>query len=215
MDGSLYFPHIVSTASGHQKRKAACLSTQLNCNLLNKKDWQWEIQLLFSFHVLELITELELSLLNISISPLPSQICHNRIKTNSAASHYRAVCRALVAEVGDLKLFLQKISDGETEQMRLSVDAQASKQELDQLFLNDWVSKSQRGSGHKNLQTEGEFVNWWLWIKGRVCKQSISDCSLFDTHYDDWLITLTRHDAMKDVCGSWIVFAIKSFIDKW
>lgn len=114
---------------------------------------------LFSFHVLELITELELSLLNISISPLPSQICHNRIKTNSAASHYRAVCRALVAEVGDLKLFLQKISDGETEQMRLSVDAQASKQELDQLFLNDWVSKSQRGSGHKNLQTEGEFVN--------------------------------------------------------
>lgn len=46
----------------------------------------------------------------------------------------------MVAEVGDLKLFLQKISDGETEQMRLSVDAQASKQELDQLFLNDWVS---------------------------------------------------------------------------
>lgn len=61
--------------------------------------------------------------------------------------------------MGDLKLFLQKISDGETEQMRLSVDAQASKQELDQLFLNDWVSKSRRGSGHKNLQTEGEFVN--------------------------------------------------------
>lgn len=44
--------------------------------------------------------------------------------------------------MGDLKLFLQKISDGETEQMRLSVDAQASQQELDGLYLNDWVSRS-------------------------------------------------------------------------
>lgn len=71
---------------------------------------------------------------------LHDQICHNRIKTTNPESHYKAVCRALVAEVADLKLFLQKISDGETETMRLSVDAQASKQELDKLFLNDWVS---------------------------------------------------------------------------
>lgn len=79
----------------------------------------------------------------LSLPPLV-QICHNRIKTYSPESHYKAVCRALVAEVGDLKMFLKKISDGDTEQLRMSVDAQASKQELDQLYINDWVS---RGGG--------------------------------------------------------------------
>ena len=81
------------------------------------------------------------------------QICHNRCKTYCPESHYKAVCRALVTEVGDLKLFLQKIKDGETEQMRLSVDAQASKQELDQLYLNDWVS---RGVGWPPSEGTGE-----------------------------------------------------------
>ena len=84
---------------------------------------------------------------------LLAQICHNRCKTYCPESHYKAVCRALVTEVGDLKLFLQKIKDGETEQMRLSVDAQASKQELDQLYLNDWVS---RVSGGHRLREQGK-----------------------------------------------------------
>lgn len=45
-----------------------------------------------------------------------------------------------MAEAGDLKLFLQKILDGGTEQLRINVDAQTSKQELEKLQFNDWVS---------------------------------------------------------------------------
>lgn len=49
-----------------------------------------------------------------------------------------------MAEAGDLKLFLQKILDGGTEQLRINVDAQTSKQELEKLKFNDWVSLANR-----------------------------------------------------------------------
>nr|CAD7194216.1 unnamed protein product [Timema douglasi] len=54
-----------------------------------------------------------------------------------ADSHYRAVCRALVAEALELSSFLDKVSQGTQE---LQNKAEAHSTDLDNLKFSDWVS---------------------------------------------------------------------------
>lgn len=71
-----------------------------------------------------------------------SQICNDHVGSHEpeeADSHYRAVCRALVAEAQELSSFLQKISEG-TNDLRQKTDMVASSEALDCLNFQDWVS---------------------------------------------------------------------------
>ncbi|PNF39243.1 hypothetical protein B7P43_G17339 [Cryptotermes secundus] len=54
-----------------------------------------------------------------------------------ADAHYRAVCRALVAEALELSSFLEKVSQGTQE---LRAKAEAASTDLDKLQFSDWVS---------------------------------------------------------------------------
>ncbi|CAG2058424.1 unnamed protein product [Timema podura] len=56
-----------------------------------------------------------------------------------ADSHYRAVCRALVAEALELSSFLDKVSQGTQE---LQNKAEAHSTDLDNLKFSDWVSSA-------------------------------------------------------------------------
>ena len=70
------------------------------------------------------------------------QICKDHVgapETDEADSHYRAVCRALVAEVQELSSFLQKVSEG-TNELYIKADTVASSEALDCLNFQDWVS---------------------------------------------------------------------------
>ncbi|KAJ9600523.1 hypothetical protein L9F63_026339, partial [Diploptera punctata] len=66
--------------------------------------------------------------------------CCNHLGASSpheADAHYRAVCRALVAEAIELSSFLEKVSQGTQE---LRAKAEASSTDLDKLQFSDWVS---------------------------------------------------------------------------
>lgn len=68
------------------------------------------------------------------------QRCCNHLGAPSpqqADAHYRAVCRALVAEALELSSFLEKVSQG-TEELRAK--AEAASTDLDKLQFSDWVS---------------------------------------------------------------------------
>jgi spire-like protein len=68
------------------------------------------------------------------------QRCCNHLGAPSpqqADAHYRAVCRALVAEALELSSFLEKVSQGTQE---LRAKAEAASTDLDKLQFSDWVS---------------------------------------------------------------------------
>lgn len=70
------------------------------------------------------------------------QICQDHVgatEPEEADAHYRAVCRALVAEALELSSFLQKVSEG-TNDLRQKTDTIASSEALDCLNFQDWVS---------------------------------------------------------------------------
>lgn len=54
--------------------------------------------------------------------------------------HYKAVCRALVTETLELRVFLQKIYRGDTDNLRVKADIETTKHELQTLAFSDWVS---------------------------------------------------------------------------
>lgn len=64
-------------------------------------------------------------------------ICCKRIQPNPR-NHYRAVCRALVTEFQELQSFLQKISRGDSQQLQLEADVEAST-DLQQFGFSDWA----------------------------------------------------------------------------
>ena len=69
------------------------------------------------------------------------QVCRGHVGTrgtDEADVHYRAVCRALVAEAQELSSFLQKVSEG-TNDLYLRTDTVASSEALDNLNFQDWV----------------------------------------------------------------------------
>ena len=66
------------------------------------------------------------------------QRCCNHLGAPSpheADTHYRAVCRALVAEALELSSFLEKVSQG-TQELRAKAEAST---DLDKLQFADWV----------------------------------------------------------------------------
>lgn len=68
------------------------------------------------------------------------QRCCNHLGASSpqqADAHYRAVCRALVAEALELSSFLEKVSQG-TQELRAKAEAEST--DLDKLQFTDWVS---------------------------------------------------------------------------
>lgn len=72
------------------------------------------------------------------------QVCEDHVGASApeeADSHYRAVCRALVAEALELSSFLQKVSEG-TNDLRRKADTEASSEALDNLNFVDWVSST-------------------------------------------------------------------------
>ncbi|KAJ9592610.1 hypothetical protein L9F63_015748, partial [Diploptera punctata] len=67
--------------------------------------------------------------------------CCNHLGASSpheADAHYRAVCRALVAEAIELSSFLEKVSQGTQE---LRAKAEASSTDLDKLQFSDWSTE--------------------------------------------------------------------------
>lgn len=70
-------------------------------------------------------------------------MCSKHIGAGSqqqADAHYRAVCRALVAEALELSSFLEKVSQG-TKELRAKAETNACT-DLDSLKFSDWVSVS-------------------------------------------------------------------------
>ncbi|XP_065200343.1 protein spire isoform X2 [Planococcus citri] len=69
------------------------------------------------------------------------KVCEDHVgatKPEEADSHYRAVCRALVAEALELSSFLEKVSEG-TNDLRQKADTEASSEALDNLNFEDWA----------------------------------------------------------------------------
>ncbi|XP_055710366.1 protein spire isoform X3 [Phlebotomus papatasi] len=65
-------------------------------------------------------------------------LCSKRVSPSFPNDHYKAVCRALATESIELRIFLQKVLQGEAEVLRIQADAETSQQELDKLGFNDW-----------------------------------------------------------------------------
>lgn len=68
------------------------------------------------------------------------QLCTPRVLPTKPNEHYKAVCRALAMECLELRIFLQKVLRGDTENLRINADVQSSRQELQNLGFSDWVS---------------------------------------------------------------------------
>lgn len=64
-------------------------------------------------------------------------LCNKRVNS-SANIHYNAVCRALATESIELRVFLQKISCGDTNNLHFIANTETSKQELLTLPSSDW-----------------------------------------------------------------------------
>ncbi|GAB0100143.1 Protein spire [Sergentomyia squamirostris] len=67
------------------------------------------------------------------------ELCSKRVSPSFPNDHYKAVCRALATESIELRIFLQKVLQGEAEVLRIQADAETSQQELDKLGFNDWA----------------------------------------------------------------------------
>ncbi|XP_059609442.1 protein spire isoform X2 [Phlebotomus argentipes] len=67
------------------------------------------------------------------------ELCSKRVSLSFPNDHYKAVCRALATESIELRIFLQKVLQGESESLRIQADAETSQQELDKLGFNDWA----------------------------------------------------------------------------
>ncbi|XP_055681316.1 protein spire isoform X2 [Lutzomyia longipalpis] len=67
------------------------------------------------------------------------ELCSKRVSPSYPNDHYKAVCRALATESLELRIFLQKVLQGEAEALRIQADAETSQQELDKLGFNDWA----------------------------------------------------------------------------
>ncbi|XP_037811327.1 protein spire isoform X2 [Lucilia sericata] len=67
------------------------------------------------------------------------EACKNHIKPTVPEEHYKAVCRALVTETLELRIFLQQVLNQGADNLHLKVDSQTSQQELAKLGFNDWA----------------------------------------------------------------------------
>ncbi|XP_055916188.1 protein spire isoform X2 [Eupeodes corollae] len=67
------------------------------------------------------------------------EACRDHVKPTVPEDHYKAVCRALVTEALELRIFLQKVFNDDTESLRIKADSQTSKQELAKLGFSDWA----------------------------------------------------------------------------
>ncbi|KAI8043395.1 hypothetical protein M5D96_004727 [Drosophila gunungcola] len=68
------------------------------------------------------------------------ETCRNHIKTTLPENHYRAVCRALVTETIELRVFLQQVLNnaGAEKLIKASESSTTTQQELAKLGFNDW-----------------------------------------------------------------------------
>ncbi|XP_039228930.1 protein spire isoform X1 [Drosophila yakuba] len=67
------------------------------------------------------------------------ETCRNHIKTTLPENHYRAVCRALVTETIELRVFLQQVlNNGAEKLIKASESSATTQQELAKLGFNDW-----------------------------------------------------------------------------
>ncbi|XP_052853182.1 protein spire isoform X1 [Drosophila gunungcola] len=69
------------------------------------------------------------------------ETCRNHIKTTLPENHYRAVCRALVTETIELRVFLQQVLNnaGAEKLIKASESSTTTQQELAKLGFNDWA----------------------------------------------------------------------------
>ncbi|XP_075153614.1 spire type actin nucleation factor isoform X2 [Haematobia irritans] len=67
------------------------------------------------------------------------EACKNHIKPTVPEEHYKAVCRALVTETLELRIFLQQVLNNGANNLHLKADSQASQQELAKFDFNDWA----------------------------------------------------------------------------
>uniref|UniRef100_A0A1A9WMD6 KIND domain-containing protein n=1 Tax=Glossina brevipalpis TaxID=37001 RepID=A0A1A9WMD6_9MUSC len=67
------------------------------------------------------------------------QACANHIKPIVPEEHYKAVCRALVTETLELRIFLQQVLNDNVAKLHLKSEFQTSQQELAKLGFNDWA----------------------------------------------------------------------------
>ncbi|XP_073827231.1 spire type actin nucleation factor isoform X2 [Musca autumnalis] len=67
------------------------------------------------------------------------EVCRNHIKPTVPEEHYKAVCRALVTETLELRIFLQQVLNSGADNLHLKSDSQASQQELAKFDFNDWA----------------------------------------------------------------------------
>ncbi|KQS61842.1 uncharacterized protein Dere_GG21227, isoform C [Drosophila erecta] len=68
------------------------------------------------------------------------ETCRNHIKTTLPENHYRAVCRALVTETIELRVFLQQVlNNGAEKLIKASESSATTQQELAKLGFNDWA----------------------------------------------------------------------------
>uniref|UniRef100_A0A1B0APW5 KIND domain-containing protein n=1 Tax=Glossina palpalis gambiensis TaxID=67801 RepID=A0A1B0APW5_9MUSC len=65
--------------------------------------------------------------------------CANHIKPIVPEEHYKAVCRALVTETLELRIFLQQVLNDDVAKLHLKSEFQTSQQELAKLGFNDWA----------------------------------------------------------------------------
>ncbi|KAH8413220.1 hypothetical protein KR009_008936 [Drosophila setifemur] len=70
------------------------------------------------------------------------EACRNHIKPTLPENHYRAVCRALVTETIELRVFLQQVLNnvaGAEKLIKASESSDTTKKELAKLGFNDWA----------------------------------------------------------------------------
>ncbi|XP_058979901.1 protein spire isoform X2 [Musca domestica] len=67
------------------------------------------------------------------------EACRNHIKPTVPEEHYKAVCRALVTETLELRIFLQQVLNSGADNLHLKADNQTSQQELAKFDFNDWA----------------------------------------------------------------------------
>ncbi|XP_037712390.1 protein spire isoform X2 [Drosophila subpulchrella] len=68
------------------------------------------------------------------------ETCRNHIKTTLPENHYKAVCRALVTETIELRVFLQQVlNNGAEKLIKASETSTTTQQELAKLGFNDWA----------------------------------------------------------------------------
>ncbi|XP_004530284.1 protein spire isoform X3 [Ceratitis capitata] len=67
------------------------------------------------------------------------EACKSHIKPTVPEEHYKAVCRALVTEAIELRIFLQQVLNDGADNLHLDAGSQTSKQELAKLGFNDWA----------------------------------------------------------------------------